>query len=247
MSATTGSPLAQRTVVFLRQKIGSGEWTVNSRIPTEPELQRLIGVGKTTVREAVRSLANLGMLETLPGRGTFVRSRTPISSVITDFVGDFPLSEIMSYRRALEIEAAQMAAVNRTECQLEQLREAHQRDLGAGVDTPRTPGRGTMPGQFHHLVFEASGSALMASLYSGVMAALRPAQRRGEITFGASHAERLQDHAAILSALERGDVAAAAHATALHADRSLLLGGDGGDSYSTTRQSALVGAGFGTC
>lgn len=64
----------------VRQKITSGEWPINSKIPTEPELMRLLGVGKTTVREAVRSLASLGVLEPLPGIGTFVRSRMPVST-----------------------------------------------------------------------------------------------------------------------------------------------------------------------
>ncbi|MCW3156400.1 FadR/GntR family transcriptional regulator [Micropruina sonneratiae] len=62
-----GSERARRTLAFLRQKITSGEWPINSKIPTEPELMRLLGVGKTTVREAVRSLASLGILEPLPG------------------------------------------------------------------------------------------------------------------------------------------------------------------------------------
>lgn len=70
-----GSERARRTLTFLRQKITSGEWPINSKIPTEPELMRLLGVGKTTVREAARSLASLGILEPLPGIGTFVRSR----------------------------------------------------------------------------------------------------------------------------------------------------------------------------
>jgi DNA-binding FadR family transcriptional regulator len=217
----TGTPLFQRTVGFLRGQIASGEWPVNSRIPTEAQLQELLGVGKTTVREAVRSLANLGMLEALPSRGTFVRSRTPVSSVIADFVGDFPALEALAVRRALEVEAARLAAANRTDAQLEAIRAAHARDLAAGEDQPRTIERGTTPGQFHHLVFEAAGNDLLAHLYAGVLAPLRQGQQRGEVAPGETHAERIADHAAVLDAIAHRDADAAAGAMARHADRSL--------------------------
>jgi DNA-binding FadR family transcriptional regulator len=220
----TGTPLFQSTVAFLRDKIASGEWPVNSRIPTEPQLQELLGVGKTTVREAVRSLANLGMLEALPARGTFVRSRSPVSSVIADFVGDFPPQEILGARRALEVEAARLAAQNRTDQQVAALRAAYDRDLAAGEDQPRTVERGTTPGPFHHLVFEAAGSDLLARLYAGVLAALRRRQQRGEVLPAETHAERIADHGAVLDAIVRRHAADAANAMARHAGRSLGLG-----------------------
>ena len=69
---TTGSDRARSTLAYLRRHITTGAWPVGSRIPIEPELTEQIGVGRSTVREAVRSLASIGMLETLPGRGTFV-------------------------------------------------------------------------------------------------------------------------------------------------------------------------------
>ena len=92
-----GSDRARRTLGFLRHKISSGEWPINSKIPTEPELMRLIGVGKTTVREAVRSLASVGILEPMPGIGTFVRSRMPVSSVLVDYMSEFSVSDLLGY------------------------------------------------------------------------------------------------------------------------------------------------------
>ena len=52
----SGSQKANDTLGFLRSKISSGEWPIDELIPKEPELMELIGVGKSTVREAVRSL-----------------------------------------------------------------------------------------------------------------------------------------------------------------------------------------------
>ena len=110
MQLPSGSERARRALAFLRHQIVSGQWPINSRIPIEAELMELMGVGKTTVREAVRSLASVGMLETLPGRGTFVRSRTPVSAVLTDTLDEYDLAELLVFRRALEVEAVQQAA-----------------------------------------------------------------------------------------------------------------------------------------
>ena len=59
---TTGSDRARSTLAYLRRHITTGAWPVGSRIPIEPELTEQIGVGRSTVREAVRSLASIGML-----------------------------------------------------------------------------------------------------------------------------------------------------------------------------------------
>lgn len=217
--------MSRATVTYLRRNITSGTWPINSRIPTEPELMETLGVGKTTVREAVRSLANLGMLEALAGRGTFVRSRTPVSSVVTEFVADYTSEDILLYRRALEVEGAARAAVHRTEEHLDALRAAVARDSARDVDYPPPPTTGLMrtPGQFHSLIMEASGSRLLVDLYAGVMAALRQALDRGEIVYGEPEAVRRHDHSQILAAIEAGDAQRAAEALAEHADRDLIV------------------------
>lgn len=244
MQRNYGSALSQKTVAFLRERITSGEWPVNSRIPIEPELQNMLGVGKTTVREAVRSLANLGMLETLPGRGTFVRSRTPVSSLLTDYISEFPLADILGYRRALEIEAAQLAASNRTQEQLDRLQSAFERDHDV-ADEHHVVERGTTPGSFHFIIFESSGNALMTGLYAGITAALRRAIDAGEIIEGATHSLRHKDHSTILTGIESQDVAKAAHAMALHVDRDLVQEGSIEVGNETPRIHRLLTAGLG--
>lgn len=223
MQTPSGSERARRTLAFLRQQIVTGQWPINARIPTEPELMEMLGVGKTTVREAVRSLASLGMLETLPGRGTFVRSRTPVSSVLTDTLAEHDPAELLVFRRALEVEAVQQAALHRTEAHLAALRESHDRDVRTDPDYPGRVERGRTPGQFHALVFEAGGNPLLTSMYAVTMATLRRSMDQGGLTYGASEDLRRADHAAILAAIEAGDTTAAAHAMARHVDRDLVI------------------------
>ncbi|MFT3860230.1 FadR/GntR family transcriptional regulator [Micropruina sp.] len=216
----SGSDRARRSLAFLRQKISSGEWPINSRIPTETELMGLLGVGKTTVREAVRSLASLGMLEPLPGIGTFVRSRMPVSSLLTDYIAEFSTAEILGYRRALEIEAAQQAALHRSPEHLAAMRRALEPPSADQVALGPDPR--SAPGQFHFLVLEASGNTLLVGVYAGVVNALRRAINAGTVVHATDAAVRRTDHLAVLQAIETGDPAAAAHAMAHHSDRDLV-------------------------
>lgn len=244
-SSTRGSQKARDTLHFLRGQISSGEWAIGSLIPKEVELMALIGVGKSTVREAVRSLAAFGMLETVPGVGTFVRSRTPVSTILTEFLAEHDLEEVLVYRRSLEIEAAQHAAINRSDNQLLALREAHDRSLKAGEQTTDTCDQSITPESFHMLVVEASGSTLLRDLYLGVLSVLQRASTEGRIILGTTIETMHRDHGAVLDAIAAKDVRSAAHSMALHVDRDLGLRTDMLDfSPQTERAASLIDAGY---
>lgn len=244
-SSTRGSQKARDTLTFLRGQISNGEWAVGSLIPKEVELMTLIGVGKSTVREAVRSLAAFGMLETVPGVGTFVRSRTPVSTILTEFLAEHDLEEVLVYRRSLEIEAAQHAAINRTDEQLRALREAHDRSLQAGSQTTDTCDQSVVPESFHMLVVDASGSTLLRDLYLGVLSVLQRASTEGRIILGTTIETMHGDHGAVLDAIAARDVRSAAHSMALHVDRDLGLRTDMLDfSTQTERATSLIDAGY---
>lgn len=213
---------AAETLETLQHNITSGLWPVNSRIPKEPELMELLGVGKSTVREAVRSLASMGMLEPIKGVGTFVRSRTPVNSVVSRFVAAYPIEEILGYRRALEVEAAQLAAVNRTDEQLAQMRRSHALDLNRSTGAGEGTEFGASPATFHQLIFEAAGNSLMTGLYASLLVPMRSARAAGVFGAGSNADLRHRDHAAILQAIEEQDPARAAQAMGLHADRDLV-------------------------
>ena len=219
----TGSLRARQTLAFLREKIVSGEWPINAKIPTESELVELLGVGKTTVREAVRSLSSLGMLEPMPGIGTFVRSTTPVSSALADQIADYSATEVLIYRRALEVEAARQASINRTEEALAALKQAHILETTPGTDYSLLPERGRTPGQFHSLIFKASASEILQNQYAGLLVALRRALENGEITMVKAAEQRQANHGQLLDAITRKDAGAAAEIMAEHTLHDLVL------------------------
>lgn len=225
MAVTTGSERARMTLSHLRRKITTGEWPVGERIPIEPELVEEIGVGRSTVREAVRSLASIGMLETLPGRGTFVRSSTPTSTLLNEFLTDFTLEEILSYRRALEIEAAQQATLHRSEEDVAALEQAAAEEVGCtrcpvlGLDDTSS----AFESRFHQLVFDSAKNRLLSALYAGTNAQLRRPEHRGRLANVATGTEMERDHARVLDAIRRKDFIDAVHSMADHVDHDVVI------------------------
>ncbi|TBL28335.1 FadR family transcriptional regulator, partial [Verrucosispora sp. SN26_14.1] len=102
------------TIARLRRRILAGEWPVGSRIPTEPQLVEDLGVGRNTVREAVRALAHAGVLECRQGSGTYVLSTDELAPVVARRLTDDRMTEVIEVRRAFEVEAARLAARRRT-------------------------------------------------------------------------------------------------------------------------------------
>lgn len=218
MTRAQGSARALQTVAWLRKRIESGEWPLNSKIPTEPELVAAIGVGRSTVREAVRSLASQGMLETASGRGTFVRARTPVNGVLSDHMSRKDPTDLLQVRRALEVEAAGLAAERRTAEEVAHLEQLKQ-DLGSEVLVDPI---GASPGGLHADIFEMARNPLLTELYGGVMAAVRAAIGRRSIVQGDVD-QRRDDHAALLAALIEGDVAASRELAWQHCGRDLRI------------------------
>ena len=74
--------LVRQVIDQLREQVASGAWPVGGRIPTEPQLVEALGVGRNTVREAVRALVHAGVLECRQGSGTYVISDDEMTGAV---------------------------------------------------------------------------------------------------------------------------------------------------------------------
>lgn len=155
-------PLVDQVIGTLRQRIISGQWRIGNRIPTEPELAAQLGVSRNTTREAVRAVAHNGLLDIRQGSGTYVVATSELVSVMRRrFEGADP-SQIAELRAALEVGAAQHAALRRTDGEARQLyellarREAAWRrgDAHGFLDADRALHRGVVAAA-HNDVLEA--------------------------------------------------------------------------------------------
>lgn len=120
-SASVTDQVVEAVFTMLR----SGRFRAGDRLPGEWELVEQLGAGRSAVREALRELAALGVVEIQPGRGTFVRSLRPDLLVRPDRIGAevtrASLREFLEVRRIIEPEAAALAAIRATAAELDRL------------------------------------------------------------------------------------------------------------------------------
>lgn len=207
------SPLVDQVIAQLRAQITSGEWPVGSRIPTEPELVEQFGVARNTVREAVRALAHAGMLDIRQGAGTFVRATSELAAVMRRRFGAAPLAEIVELRRALEVEAARLAARRRTDRDLVAMDAALAR-RDAAWRSGNAAEFVEADAVLHQALVAAAHNSVLAGLYADLGEVVRAALRAsvGETL----RPDRYVDHAPLVRAVHDGDPERAATEAAAH-------------------------------
>jgi DNA-binding FadR family transcriptional regulator len=113
--------LVETAIGLIRNQVETGSWKVGERIPKEAELAEMLRISRNTVREAVRVLSHAKMLEVRQGDGTYVRSNIDPSEIIRR-VSHASLRDHLELRAILETEAARLAAIRRTDQDLETLK-----------------------------------------------------------------------------------------------------------------------------
>lgn len=162
LAATQRTGLVDQAITQLRAAVGT-DWPVGTRIPPEPELAASLGIGRNTVREAVRALAHAGILEVRQGDGTYVRATSEISGALRRLVGT-ELREVLQVRRMIETEGARLAARHRTDADLDALDAAMAACAAAREHAAFT----AADLRFHQLVVAASHNSVLAELYRGL-------------------------------------------------------------------------------
>ncbi|WP_394162533.1 FadR/GntR family transcriptional regulator [Galactobacter valiniphilus] len=161
----------------LRSRLKDGTWPVGTRLPGEHELAAELGVGRNTVREALRTLVNAGLLTARRGDGTYVIATDELEAALARRVDSEEAHRVLEVRGALEIETARLAATRATEADLADLRAllAERTDATARHDDAAFL-RADLA--FHEAVARASGNELLLELYLGVDRAATYARER---------------------------------------------------------------------
>ncbi|MGF6351743.1 FadR/GntR family transcriptional regulator [Variovorax sp. W2I14] len=152
--------LADAAADSIRNEISAGRWAIGARIPIEPQLAQLLGVSRGTVREAVKTLVSRGLLEVRQGSGTYVRSGYDPSASLQK-MRLASLRDQFEVRRALEVEAARLAAVRHT---ARDLRRLHTLLDKRGVPDAEDDGDGFVERDlaFHLAIVDISGNLALA-------------------------------------------------------------------------------------
>ncbi|MFD2469756.1 FadR/GntR family transcriptional regulator [Amycolatopsis silviterrae] len=205
LATTRRAGLVDQVIDQLREAVTAGEWPIGHRIPTEPELSAQLGVGRNTVREAVRALAHTGILEVRQGDGTYVRATSEVSGAIRRLCGT-ELREVLQVRRLLEVEGARLAATARTDEDVAELRVLlNRRDTD--WDEGRLDDFARSDAEFHQVVVRCGHNGLLLELYRGLMEAITASV--ASTSDNPEHAEMIR-HRELVEAIEARDAGRAA-------------------------------------
>lgn len=116
-------PLAAVAARQLLERIREGEWPLGHKLPGETTLAAQLGIGRSTVREAIRELAGKGVLASRQGAGVFVTA-LDVEEGWDDMLGRADIAGVIEARIAIETEAARLAAARRTPADIRALRRA---------------------------------------------------------------------------------------------------------------------------
>ncbi|GAB2827986.1 FadR/GntR family transcriptional regulator [Actinoallomurus bryophytorum] len=190
----------------MQGQLTSGTWSVGDRIPGEYDLSARLQVSRSAVREAIRALSHIGVLEVRRGDGTYVRSAVDPRPLLRR-VERATLRDVFELQQAYDVQAARLAARRRTRDDLVRL-GALLEDRDAACD-PEEFGEADV--RFHAGVAEAAHNSLL-------LEAFRYFQSRLRESLSAVRLDReLPDagpaaHRAVVDAIAARDPEAAGHA-----------------------------------
>ncbi|MGB3633928.1 MAG: FadR/GntR family transcriptional regulator [Rubrobacteraceae bacterium] len=213
----------EQVEVQLREAILSGTFKSGDRLPSELELAESFRVSRTTVREALGTLASVGFIAKTPGAGggSFVKAVNHESLGLsvgesmenTLQFGTIDFNEINQVRRLLEVPSARLAAAHRTERNIESLSHIIERQKSIAYDDPELI---HLDSNFHTAVAEASKNRVLASF---VFALHRVIHQVLFLDLTPETAEATaQQHLSISRAVIKGDEAVAATSMKEHLD-----------------------------
>ncbi|GAA1048873.1 FadR/GntR family transcriptional regulator [Arthrobacter russicus] len=191
----------------IKDMILAGELSAGDRLPPEKELSEKLGLSRSSLREAVKALEIVRVLDVRRGDGTYVTSLEPqllneAISFVVDLHRDSTVLEIFAVRRMLEPAAAGLAAGNMTAEGIAELR-ANIASVTAGETSVEDLVEHDL--KFHQLVNRASGNNYLMSLLESMSSSTIRARIWRGLTQEGAAARTLSEHASIADALERGD------------------------------------------
>jgi len=209
--------LTDEAIVRIKEMIVGGQLRPGDRLPREADLAVQLGLSRNSLREAVRALSLINILDVRQGDGTYVTSLEPhllldALAFVVDFHRDDRVLEFLRVRRILEPAAASMAA--------ERVDETIVSGLRAVLDatTPDLSSADLLKHdiEFHHKLAEASGNSVLCSLIDSLADPTNRARIWRGLTEEGAQDRTITEHRGILDAIEMGDGQLAHALTLVH-------------------------------
>lgn len=211
---TVSTEIARRLLTYLL----AGHIEPGQKIPSERKLAEALGVGRSIVREALKSLTLLGLVEVRQGDGTYLRSREsdllPQSIEWGLLLGEKRIRDLVEARRYLEVIIAELAAERRDKDDIAALHGLLDEMRAAAGDPDRFVAADVA---FHFRVTQAGRNESLHQIMTSIRALLNVWISRVMHAEG-TYEPSMKEHVAVLKAIERGDPAASRAAMQRHMD-----------------------------
>jgi len=161
--------VTERAIADIKAKIAAGEFEPGQRLPTERDLASDLGLSRSSMREAIKALTVLGVLEVRHGAGVYVTSLEAGGllenlGVVAEVSRGETLVHLVQVRKILEPAAVAVAAARITPEQLAQLR-AEMAAMERGTSAEEIVEHDM---EFHRIINEAAGNPVLSALLSGL-------------------------------------------------------------------------------
>jgi len=219
--------------------VRDGQLQPGDRLPSERQLAEMLGIGRAAVREALKSLAFLGLIEVRQGAGSYVKE--PDSDLLPQIIewgmllGERKVMDLIEARSYIETAVSSLAAERRNEADLRTI----ERHLNAMSVAPTTSAFVDADIAFHLALADAAGNSVFSDILSSVQSLLRVWITRVIDEAGTTEPTH-REHFAVFGAVSVGDAAAARVAMQRHMDHAssalrATLEQDGNDSVISRR------------
>ena len=210
------APTAVQSVVeFVERGMRDRAFADGAQLPVESEICRAVGVSRTPVREAMKILEAVGVVEIRRGIGTFLRPQSASAlgqlMLFQSAMKRATPQQLFETRLMVERTAAELLAGRRTDDDITAMKAANDRMRRLAAEDPVDLDQLTEADvAFHHVIFDACGNDLVAAIGRFVVSLFAPWIREGHRQVGAMVSVR--NHANIIAMIEERDVGGAREA-----------------------------------
>ncbi|KUO53369.1 MAG: hypothetical protein APF76_09005 [Desulfitibacter sp. BRH_c19] len=201
----------EKVIAELKKGILHGDLKPGDKLPSERELATMLGVSRTSLREALRLLEVSGVVSIRHGQGVFITNNDPdeymkkfISQI---FVDQRKIEELFQIRKLIETEAAVWACQNGTDDQLKEIYNLVNETiyiLEKGTHSDFLTVLAKQDGVFHHLLAEAANNSVLENIMDNLLDLLSDSRARASIVEGRP-LRSLKEHLKIADALMARD------------------------------------------
>lgn len=195
--------ITDAVVDSIKEMIETEEYKVGEKLPAEAKMCEMLGVSRTSVREAIRVLQALGYVENRPGKGAFVASNHKTEITAWYDVENPRFTDFMEVRMATETTAVRLAVERSTDRDVKKLKEIHESFVEAN-DNQDLVRMIMLDELFHTKIVGITKNQLLININEQLLEAFR-VYRSESFTNGYVYKNAIEPHARILECFQKRD------------------------------------------